>query len=86
MEHLVVHLPYEAFLRRHVQYRWMYQYERVMKHLNGKAKNLAKVAGSIIARSLAEEASHFTSYYLAPHVRNQKRAPKRYDDGGVAPT
>ncbi|XP_056844483.1 uncharacterized protein LOC130496438 [Raphanus sativus] len=86
MEHLAVHLPYEALLRGPVHYGWMYQYERAMKYLKGKAKNLAKVEGSIIAGSLTEETSHFTSYYFASKVRTRKRAPRRYYDGGVAPT
>ena len=86
MEHLAVHRPYEALLRGPVHYRWMYQYERAMKYLKGKAKNLAKVEGSIIAESLTEETSHFISYYFASKIRTQKRAPRRYDDGGVAPT
>ena len=43
MEHLAVHIPY--------------QYERAMKYLKGKAKNLVKVEGSIIAGSLTEETS-----------------------------
>ena len=86
MKNLVVHLPYEALLRGLVHYRWMYQYERAMKYLKGKAKNLVKVEGSIIVGSLTEETSHFTSYYFAPKVCTRKRAPRRYDDGGVAPT
>ena len=86
MEHLAVHLTYEALLRGPVYYRWMYQYERAMKYLTGKAKNLAKVEGSIVAGSLTEETSHFTSYYLAPKVHTRKRASIWYDDGGVAPT
>ena len=86
MEHLAIHLPYEALLRGPVHYGWMYQYERAMKYLKGKAKNLAKVEGSIIAGSLTEEVSHFTSYYFASKVRTRRRAPRRYDDGGVAPT
>ena len=57
-----------------------------MKYLKGKAKNLAKVEGSIIAGSLTKEVSHFTSYYFASKVRTRRRAPRRYDDGGVAPT
>ena len=30
MEHLMVHLPYEARVGGPVQYRWMYRYERCM--------------------------------------------------------
>ncbi|XP_056864031.1 uncharacterized protein LOC130511177 [Raphanus sativus] len=83
MEHLVVHLPYEALLRGPVHNGWMYPYERSMKHLKGKARNLAKVEGSIVAGSLTAETSNFTSYYFASTVRTRKRVPKRYDDGGV---
>ena len=85
MEHLVVHLPYEALLRGSVHNGWMYPYERSMKHLKGKAKNLARVEGSIVAGSLNEETSHFTSYYFGSQVRTRKRAPTRNDDGDVMP-
>lgn len=56
-----------------------------MGQLKRKAKNLAKVEGSIVAGSLTEETLHFTSYYFNPNVRTKKTAPRRYDDGGVAP-
>ncbi|XP_056847467.1 uncharacterized protein LOC130498122 [Raphanus sativus] len=86
MEHLVIHLPYEALLRGPVHNGWMYPYERAMKYLKGKAKNLARVEGSIVAGSLNEETSHFTSYYFGSQVRTRKRTTSRYDDGGVIPT
>lgn len=57
-----------------------------MKHLKGKAKYFARVEGSIVAGSLNDETSHFTSYYFGSQVRTRKRAPSRYDDGGVVPT
>lgn len=85
MEHLPIHLPHEAALGGPVQFRWMYPFERFMGHLKGKAKNLARVEGSIVAGSLTEETSHFTSYYFSPTVKTKKTAPRRYDDGGVAP-
>ena len=83
MEHLVVHLPYEALLRGPVHNGWMYPYERAMKYLKGKAKNLARVEDSIVAESLNEETSHFTSYYFGSQVRTRKTTTSRYDDGGV---
>ena len=86
MEHLPIHLPHEAALGGPVQFRWMYPFERFMKSLKGKAKNLARVEGSIVAGSLTEETSHFTSYYFSPSVRTKKTRPRRYDDGGVAHT
>lgn len=86
MEHLPIHLPHEAALGGPVQFRWMYPFERFMKALKGKAKNLARVEGSIVAGSLTEETSHFMSYYFNPSVITKKTRPRRYDDGGVAPT
>ena len=72
MKHLVVHLPYEAFIRGPVHNGWMYPYERSMKHLKGKAGNLAKVECSIVVGSLTADTSNFTSYYFAPTVRTRK--------------
>ncbi|KAL0706245.1 hypothetical protein Bca4012_072671 [Brassica carinata] len=61
----------------------MYPFERFMKHLKVKARNLAKVEGSIVVGSLTAETSNFTSYYFAPTVHTRKIVPRRYDDGGV---
>ena len=55
MEHLVVHFPYEALLHGPVHNGLMYPYEWSMKHLKGKAKNFARVEGSIVAGSLNEK-------------------------------
>ncbi|XP_013617848.1 PREDICTED: uncharacterized protein LOC106324422 [Brassica oleracea var. oleracea] len=85
IEHLVVHLTYETLLRGPVHNGWMYPYERSMKHLKGKSKNLARVEGLIVSWSLNEETSHFTLYYFGSQVRTRKRAPTRYDDDGVMP-
>jgi len=49
MEHLPIHLSWEAALGGPVQYRWMYPFERHMFHLKKKVKNLARVEGSIVA-------------------------------------
>ena len=86
IEHLPIHLSHEAALGGLVQFRWMYPIERYMKALKRKAKNLGRVEGSIVAGSLTQETSHFTSYYFSPTVRIKKTRPKRYDDGGIAPS
>ncbi|XP_010474081.1 PREDICTED: uncharacterized protein LOC104753537 [Camelina sativa] len=86
MEHFPIHLPHEADLGGPVQFCWMYPFERFMKSLKRKAKNLARVKGSIVAGSLTVETSHFTSYYFSPTVRTKKTRTRRYDDGGGAPT
>ncbi|CAK8574835.1 unnamed protein product [Lathyrus sativus] len=47
MEHLPIHLPYEAQLGGPVQYRWMYPFERMMGDFKRSVKNKARVEGSI---------------------------------------
>ncbi|KAJ8761601.1 hypothetical protein K2173_004377 [Erythroxylum novogranatense] len=68
MEHLPVHLPYEAKLAGPFQYRWMYPFERV--------------EGSICNAYLVEEGSTFCGHYFEPHVHTRARQVPRNDDGG----
>jgi hypothetical protein len=42
MEHLRIHLPYEAKVGGPVQYRWMYPFERALKRLKHMVGNKAK--------------------------------------------
>ncbi|KAK4385948.1 hypothetical protein Sango_2718800 [Sesamum angolense] len=55
MEHLIVHLPYEARVRGPVQYRWMYPFERFLRKLKKKVKNKAFVEASIVEAYIVEE-------------------------------
>ncbi|CAK8564978.1 unnamed protein product [Lathyrus sativus] len=64
MEHLPVHLAYEAFLGDPVQYRWMYPFERFMGDSKRSVKNKAKVEGLICAHYLHRETSHFCGHYF----------------------
>ena len=82
MEHLPVHLAYEARIAGPVQYRWMYPFERFLKHLKKNIRNKARVEGSIANAYLIEEASTFCSYYFEPHVHTRRRKVSRNDDGG----
>ena len=82
MEHLSVHLPYEAKLGGPVQFRWMYAFERYMYHLKKKAKNKAKIEGSIVEQYVNEEISDFCSYYFEAYIRTKSRNDSRNDDGG----
>ncbi|XP_058763487.1 uncharacterized protein LOC131636921 [Vicia villosa] len=83
MEHLPVHLAYEAFLGGPVQYRWMYPFERFMGDSKRSVKNKAKVEGSICAHYLHRETSHFCSHYfnhmmLIPRItRNEVNVTER---------
>ena len=82
MEHLPVHLAYEARIAGPVQYRWMYPFERFLKHLKKNIRNKAQVEGSMANAYLVEEASTFCSYYFEPHVHTRGRQVPRNDDGG----
>jgi len=64
MEHLSVHLAYEAMLGGPVQYRWMYPFERFMGDAKRCVKNKAKVEGSICTAYTFKEANHFMSHYF----------------------
>ncbi|XP_022632017.1 uncharacterized protein LOC111240728 isoform X2 [Vigna radiata var. radiata] len=64
MEHLPIHLPYEARLGGPVQYRWMYLFERFMGYAKRSVKNKVRVEGSICASYLHRETTHFCSHYF----------------------
>ncbi|XP_052732654.1 uncharacterized protein LOC128196306 [Vigna angularis] len=77
MKHLPVHLAYEAWLGRPVQYRWMYPFERFMGEPKRLVKNKARVEGSTCVAYLHRETTYFCSHYfknfmLSPtNVRNE---------------
>ncbi|CAJ2650874.1 unnamed protein product, partial [Trifolium pratense] len=76
MEHVVVHLAYEARLGGPVQYRWMYPFERFMGYAKRAVKNKAMVEGSICATYLHRETIYFCSHYFkdtlsSSHIRNE---------------
>ncbi|KAL0401696.1 UNVERIFIED_CONTAM: hypothetical protein Slati_4199500 [Sesamum latifolium] len=80
MEHLIVHLPYEAHVGGPVQYRWMYPFERFLKGLKMKVKNKAHVEASIVEVYLVEEISIFTSQYFEPQFLCKRNRLSRNDD------
>ena len=65
MQHLLVHLPYEAKVGGPVQYRWMYHIERALKYLRGMVGNKARVEGCIAEAFLLKEVAYFSSVYFA---------------------
>jgi hypothetical protein len=65
MEHLLIHIPYEAKVGGPVQYRWMYHIERALKNLRGMVRNKARVEGCIAEAFLLKEVSYFMSVYFA---------------------
>ncbi|KAL0403965.1 UNVERIFIED_CONTAM: hypothetical protein Sradi_2037300 [Sesamum radiatum] len=81
MEHLLVHLPYEARVGGSVQYRWMYPFERFLCNLKKNMKNKAAVEASICEVYIVEEISTFTTHYFELDVICKKCRPGRNDDG-----
>ncbi|KAI9119840.1 hypothetical protein K1719_009229 [Acacia pycnantha] len=80
MEHLPVHLAYEAKVGGPQQYRWMYPFERFLRTLKHKIKNPRYVEGSIAEAYLVEEAAKFASYYYPPEMMSRWRGVPRNDD------
>ncbi|XP_047342609.1 uncharacterized protein LOC124946061 [Impatiens glandulifera] len=83
MEHLLVHLPYEAKIGGPVQYRWMYPFERFLKNVNQKVKNKARIEASICNAYILEEISTFASYYFESNIQCKQRHPQRNTEGSV---
>ncbi|XP_019197078.1 PREDICTED: uncharacterized protein LOC109190933 [Ipomoea nil] len=84
MEHLPVHIPYEARLGDPVQYRWMYPFERFLNHLKSKMKNNRYVEGSIADAYMLEESTHFASFYFDDDVQSRRTMIGRnLNDGGI---
>jgi hypothetical protein len=61
MQHLLIHLPYEAKVGDPVQYRWMYHVERALRYLMPMAGNRARVEGCIVEASTLKEVAYFSS-------------------------
>jgi hypothetical protein len=76
MQHLLIHLPYEAKVGGPVQYRWMYHIERALRYLKPMVGHRARVEGSITEAFTLKEVAYFSSVYFtkehntnAPTVR-----------------
>ncbi|KAK4391598.1 hypothetical protein Sango_1937600 [Sesamum angolense] len=78
MEHLILHLSYEARVGGPVQYRWMYPFERFQCELKKKVKNKVHVEVSTVEAYIIEEIGWFTSHYF--HVTCKRHRPSRNDD------
>jgi hypothetical protein len=64
MQHLLVHLPYEAKVGGPMQYRWMYQIERTLKKLRAMVGNKRRVEGCIAEEFKYKEIASFTCLYF----------------------
>ncbi|XP_026459632.1 uncharacterized protein LOC113360327 [Papaver somniferum] len=70
MTHVVVHLAEEAHQLGHVQFRWMYPYERIMRYYKVLGRNKNYVEGSITKKyEVNEGARHCVE--ILPAVRRK---------------
>jgi hypothetical protein len=65
MQHLLVHLPYQAKMGGPQQYRWMYHIERALKKFRAMVHSKAKVEGCITEEFKLKEIAYFSSVYFA---------------------
>jgi hypothetical protein len=79
MQHLMIHLPYEASMGGPVQFRWNYPIERGQKYLKSKVRNRARVEASIAEAYILDEISNFTSIYFANQVQTIHNPVPRYN-------
>ncbi|OMO51375.1 Transposon, En/Spm-like protein [Corchorus capsularis] len=81
MEHVLVHLPYEAINGGPVQYRWMYPFERFLHTVKKKVKNKAHVEGSICEAYIVEEMSFFANHFFQQNLTSKRLRARRNDEG-----
>jgi hypothetical protein len=65
MQHLLVHLPWEAKVGGPVQFRWMYSQERELKKFRIIVRNKARVEGCITEAFTCKEIMNFSSKYFS---------------------
>ncbi|GLU03675.1 hypothetical protein SLE2022_208630 [Rubroshorea leprosula] len=71
MEHLAIHLPYEAKVGGLVQFRWMYPFKRRMHGLKSSVKNKARPEGSICENYIMSGILYFISLYFQEEVETR---------------
>ncbi|GLU09357.1 hypothetical protein SLE2022_262230 [Rubroshorea leprosula] len=81
MEHLAIHLPYEARVGGPVQFRWMYPFERLMRKLKKTIGNKNHVEASIVEAYILYEISQFCSRYFGDDVQTSWNQPPRNYSG-----
>jgi hypothetical protein len=65
MQHLLVHLLWEARVGGPVQFQWMYSQERELKKHRAIVHNKARVEGCIVEAFACKEITNFSSTYFS---------------------
>jgi len=81
MQHLILHLPYEARMGGPVQARWCYPIERCLKVLRKKCRNKCKIEASMAEAFVLEEVTNFTQAYYGDKLPSVHNRPPRYNAG-----
>ena len=75
MQHLILHLPYEARMGGPVQGRWCYPIERCLKVVRSKCKNKGKIEASVAEAYILEEVANFTTTYYGDNLPSVHNPP-----------
>ncbi|WVZ76811.1 hypothetical protein U9M48_024742 [Paspalum notatum var. saurae] len=71
MQHLLLHLPWEALVGGPIQFGWMYPAERELKKLRIMVRNKVRVEDCIAEAFAIKEISNFSSkYFMEKHNAN----------------
>ncbi|GLU03898.1 hypothetical protein SLE2022_210690 [Rubroshorea leprosula] len=77
MEHLAIHLPYEAKVGGLVQFHWMYPFERKMHDLKKTVLNKNRVEVLICESNILSEMTFFCSHYFGSDTETRlNRQPR----------
>jgi hypothetical protein len=79
MQHMILHLPWEALLGGTVQTRWQYGPERETKKLREMCGNKCKIEASIAEAVLKVEVSNFTTKYYDENIATRHNPVLRYN-------
>jgi hypothetical protein len=77
MQHLLVHLPWEAKVGGPVQFRWMYSQKRELKKHRATVRNKVRVEGCITEAFVCKEITNFSSMYFSS-ANNMNAHTTRY--------
>jgi hypothetical protein len=78
MQHLLVHISYEAKVGGPVQYRWMYHIKRSLEYLRSMVSKKARVEDCITESFHLKEITYFSSVYFVEE-HNVNALTLRYD-------
>ena len=83
MQHMILHLPYEARMGGPIQGHWCYSIERQQKILWTKCKNKCNIEASIAEAYILDEVSNYTTKYYVDTLPSVHNPPTHYNEGEI---